>query len=977
MKSARFNRNLRRSLRSRKSVKRWKRLKRMKSVKLLKGGRRKTSRKSVKRLKSVNSVKHLNKVKSVKRLNKVKSVKRLKGGRKTSRKSLKRKTKLMGGSKCPKDIDDIYKNLLDAAQNSNNRDDFKFPSLKQYAFIDRYYILRMFNCIIENTDAKNDAEALNIINQKYQDIITSSEWYPGYDPYSNFKEYWGQNSTKWKLSASGKIQNSEKSNAITTNRSKVEGYTLSNSFDGGINELDKCPELHNVNETSPSIPYNISKEAILKIIQSLNIDAFLKSQIELITINIEKKQIIQSEPTLVKDVYPWDEKETLLKDLELFQEIIEKAREKLTKISCSVCRMIQDHWISDSHFEIEHNKLCRYLTIGNTLHDKKDGTANNNPIGKGNFGSVYIQTIGSTIDSTEEIYAYKKDFKNQYESYLKSLEKNKESFNLDNLKLNDADLNNPNVKYDDNLYKLFSILINISNTPENKLLEEANIMAILRSKGEEGDEDEEDEDGMLSGNFDYLVPLEGIYYNGIFNETRLYLPYYPYTDLQKQITYQEKNKNDIITIAKHVSSGMILLEKLKIVHCDLAARNIMVHSVSETETIYKIGDFGMSKLISKYGNEEYYKCGNNKLGTRLYSYQLHAEIETYKLQDECIFPLTHTSPETYKTGQYNIQNDIWAFGCILLEVLYQINNPFINNEHETHGLPNNDALKAKFKKSTWDLYGGKSFWENYVYQITPPLVAGLVSKGNELNPEDAAFDTTSGGNASYAVKDTLAAAERVELIMKTQANVGKKIIIYTPDEIKQQIESSINRWLDFPTELTDLKDILNKILINLDKKIVYKELDELFATVLLGSIEETRLDELVNDNPDYDYSNQILSLVNITPVASNNKLDLLKTTKEKIQPEYDNWLTSSASSSPSPPPSTSTSTSTSGTNDYTLEETTTSSGETERKIIINTPTHEEVTEKIKQMLSTEIFVEKKDRIKSFKTIYHSFNNILE
>ena len=75
MKISRFNRNLRRSYRSRKSVKRLKRVKRMKSLKRLnklKGGRKKTSRKSFKG--------------SLKRVKIMKSVKRLKGnGRKTKK----------------------------------------------------------------------------------------------------------------------------------------------------------------------------------------------------------------------------------------------------------------------------------------------------------------------------------------------------------------------------------------------------------------------------------------------------------------------------------------------------------------------------------------------------------------------------------------------------------------------------------------------------------------------------------------------------------------------------------------------------------------------------------------------------------------------------------------------------------------------------------------------------------------------------
>ena len=49
------------------------------------------------------------------------------------------------------------------------------------------------------------------------------------------------------------------------------------------------------------------------------------------------------------------------------------------------------------------------------------------------------------------------------------------------------------------------------------------------------------------------------------------------------------------------AAGMAYLHDRNIIHCDLALRNLLVSSSSDSKYLVKVADFGMSKTISNTG----------------------------------------------------------------------------------------------------------------------------------------------------------------------------------------------------------------------------------------------------------------------------------------------------------------------------------------------------------------------------------------
>ncbi|XP_061195263.1 vascular endothelial growth factor receptor 3-like [Saccostrea echinata] len=102
----------------------------------------------------------------------------------------------------------------------------------------------------------------------------------------------------------------------------------------------------------------------------------------------------------------------------------------------------------------------------------------------------------------------------------------------------------------------------------------------------------------------------------------------------------------LVMFAWHVSKGMCHLEKLKCIHRDIAARNILLTQ----DPIAKISDFGLSRDV--YESAYYFKVSKGRL------------------------PFKWMSPEALLMGQYSIKSDVWSFGILLWEVVTLGGNPF-------------------------------------------------------------------------------------------------------------------------------------------------------------------------------------------------------------------------------------------------------------------------------------------------------------
>eukprot|EP01119_Soliformovum_irregulare_P003483 TRINITY_DN1406_c0_g1_i1.p1 TRINITY_DN1406_c0_g1~~TRINITY_DN1406_c0_g1_i1.p1 ORF type:complete len:151 (-),score=53.29 TRINITY_DN1406_c0_g1_i1:109-561(-) len=128
---------------------------------------------------------------------------------------------------------------------------------------------------------------------------------------------------------------------------------------------------------------------------------------------------------------------------------------------------------------------------------------------------------------------------------------------------------------------------------------------------------------------------------------------------------------------------MLHLASLKIVHRDLALRNVLIVPSADQMYIAKISDFGMSRVIKK------------------------GDV----VKDERI-PVRWSSPEIILHKEFSTASDVWAFGILLWELFSRAQMPYpgISNvqviEDVVEGKVMNPAHAAPFSiqslmKSTW------------------------------------------------------------------------------------------------------------------------------------------------------------------------------------------------------------------------------------------------------------------------------------
>uniref|UniRef100_A0A1B6C8X6 receptor protein-tyrosine kinase n=2 Tax=Clastoptera arizonana TaxID=38151 RepID=A0A1B6C8X6_9HEMI len=119
-------------------------------------------------------------------------------------------------------------------------------------------------------------------------------------------------------------------------------------------------------------------------------------------------------------------------------------------------------------------------------------------------------------------------------------------------------------------------------------------------------------------------------------------------DIQSQYCREanEVSSKKLTMMALDVALALSYLAERKIVHRDVACRNVLVNA----QRIVKLGDFGMTRLL---GQKDYYKF--NRKG---------------------MLPVRWMAPESLGLGIFTTSSDIWSYGVLLFEIITFGSFPF-------------------------------------------------------------------------------------------------------------------------------------------------------------------------------------------------------------------------------------------------------------------------------------------------------------
>ncbi|XP_078612852.1 uncharacterized protein LOC144882741 [Branchiostoma floridae x Branchiostoma japonicum] len=130
-------------------------------------------------------------------------------------------------------------------------------------------------------------------------------------------------------------------------------------------------------------------------------------------------------------------------------------------------------------------------------------------------------------------------------------------------------------------------------------------------------------------------------------EKYILLEYAPKGDLLSvlcriRITTEEDKLGNLLGYAVHIARALQELERLRIAHRDVAARNVLITA----DDVAKLADFGLARDV--YATTQYVRC--NRPGV-----------------DE-LLPLKWMALESIENGEYTCQSDVWSFGVLLWEI---------------------------------------------------------------------------------------------------------------------------------------------------------------------------------------------------------------------------------------------------------------------------------------------------------------------
>ncbi|CAG9813623.1 unnamed protein product [Phaedon cochleariae] len=154
-------------------------------------------------------------------------------------------------------------------------------------------------------------------------------------------------------------------------------------------------------------------------------------------------------------------------------------------------------------------------------------------------------------------------------------------------------------------------------------------------------------------------------------------------DMCQEDTEDIPQHKDVLSFARQVALGMEYLASLKMIHRDLATRNVLV---CDRNTI-KISDFGLSRDV--YYNNVYCKLGGGKL------------------------PIRWMALESLTHQVYTTQSDVWSYGVLLWEMVTLGSTPYPGvPTHELLGMLNSGYRMPQPDNCSDELYAlMRSCWK--------------------------------------------------------------------------------------------------------------------------------------------------------------------------------------------------------------------------------------------------------------------------